>query len=403
MRESLGDYVWLVSEEGQRWLAKVVEDTRPTLRVLESLRKDLSAARAHLIVEQVELRRKAQEKFPWADQMFFTRKGLEQATDAWVGHYKARRFSPGNLVADLCCGIGGDLLSLSSRGPVVGVERDPVCELLARHNLAVIRGTNTEAGFLRVLGKDVWEYREQLPEVWGWHIDPDRRSVGRRTTRLSLSSPSPEVIEHLLAIHPTAALKIAPGEEVSQNWQAQTELEWISFRGRCRQQVVWFGVLAESPGQRTATVLLDCPDPQQVQAETLRGSPSLSTPIAGEIGPVVCDPDPAVLASGLLGELCQRFGLQALGPQGGYVTGSAPPPTRLVSSYWVEEVLPLDLGRLKRYFRARGVGELVMKKRSGEVDADHLRAKLGLRGSERAHLIVGKHKDRFRAIIVRPI
>ena len=403
MREALEDSFWLVSEEGRSWLAKVAGDTRPTLRVLESLRKDLSATRAHLIVEQVELRRKAQEKFPWADQMFFTRKGLEQATDAWIGHYKARRFSPGTLVADLCCGIGGDLLSLGTRGPVVGVEKDPVCELFARHNLTVVRGTNTDVGFSQVIGGDVWEYRDRLSEGWGWHIDPDRRSVGRRTTRLSLSSPPPEVIEQLLAIHPTAAVKISPGEEVPSEWQGQAELEWISFRGRCRQQVVWFGALAESPGKRRATLLFDCPDPQEVQAESIYGSPGLPTPIAGEIGQVVCDPDPAVLASGLLGQLCQRFGLQALAPQGGYLTGSAPPPTRLVSSYWVEEVLPLDVEKLKRYFRARGIGELVMKKRSGEVDPEHLRARLSLRGTERVHLIVCKHKNRFRAVVVRPI
>ena len=63
--------------------------------------------------------------------MFFTRLGLEQATDAWVARYKATRFPAGQLLADLCCGIGGDLMALSERGPTRGVDRDPVAAICA--------------------------------------------------------------------------------------------------------------------------------------------------------------------------------------------------------------------------------------------------------------------------------
>ena len=46
---------------------------------------------AHLILQQRELREKAREKFPQADKMFFTSRGLEQSTDAAVAAYKAGR------------------------------------------------------------------------------------------------------------------------------------------------------------------------------------------------------------------------------------------------------------------------------------------------------------------------
>jgi len=107
---ALEDYRWLVSDAAKPWLVRVrdelVDARGPTVALLSRLRKDLSTDRAHLVVEQCELRERAREKFSLAERMFFTRKGLEQATDEQVAAVKAARF-PAGAVADLCCGIGG--------------------------------------------------------------------------------------------------------------------------------------------------------------------------------------------------------------------------------------------------------------------------------------------------------
>ncbi len=66
--------------------------------------------------------------------MFFTARGLEQATDEIVAACTASRFPRGLPLAELCCGIGGDLLALAHRGPVVGVDRDPAAAILADAN-----------------------------------------------------------------------------------------------------------------------------------------------------------------------------------------------------------------------------------------------------------------------------
>ncbi len=67
-------------------------------------------------------------------RLFFTPLGLEQATDGWIADYKAQRFTAGRRAIDFCCGIGGDLLALSLRGPTVGIDRDPVAALFAEAN-----------------------------------------------------------------------------------------------------------------------------------------------------------------------------------------------------------------------------------------------------------------------------
>ena len=126
---------WLVGLEAARWLDEVSGTLRPLHNVTSALRKELSPERAHLVLEQVELRRRAQTKFRAAQRMFLTRIRLEQATDQYVAAYKARRIPQGQWVADLCAGIGGDLMGLAGRGPVVGVDHDPFVAILAEANL----------------------------------------------------------------------------------------------------------------------------------------------------------------------------------------------------------------------------------------------------------------------------
>jgi uncharacterized protein (DUF885 family) len=88
----IADYKWLTGSEAAAYLAELAASAEPLHISIERLRRGLSPVKAHLLLEQVELRRRAREKFTSADRMFFTRVGLEQATDEWVARYKAARF-----------------------------------------------------------------------------------------------------------------------------------------------------------------------------------------------------------------------------------------------------------------------------------------------------------------------
>src|SRR5436190_21529535 len=111
-------YRWLTSENAEPYLATATAELSAAslVRRTAKLRKSLSAEQVHLVLEQVDLRRRAKEKFAAADRMFFTSKSLMQASDEVIAAYKAARFPTGGRFADLCCGIGGDLLSLAGQG-----------------------------------------------------------------------------------------------------------------------------------------------------------------------------------------------------------------------------------------------------------------------------------------------
>ena len=57
------------------------------------------------------------------------------ATDRWIGRYKAARLravSPGAVVNDYCCGVGGDLIALAREGASVVVTDRPLALLIQR-------------------------------------------------------------------------------------------------------------------------------------------------------------------------------------------------------------------------------------------------------------------------------
>src|SRR5262249_58399234 len=81
-----------------------------------------------------EPRRRAGASFGGAMDMSSTRPGLEQASAEVIARHRMARYAGAGLVADLCCGIGGDLTALAAGRRVLAVDRDPLHLRMARAN-----------------------------------------------------------------------------------------------------------------------------------------------------------------------------------------------------------------------------------------------------------------------------
>jgi hypothetical protein len=394
------DYHWLVGQEGARWLLAAQEMSGlgggNLLQVSQRLRRDLPPERVRLVLEQVDLRRRASEKFPSAGRMFFTRLGLEQATDAWISRYKAARF-PICQLADLCCGIGGDLMALAHRGRASGVDRDLVAALCAQANLEAVGVSEA-----RIVTKDV--DATDVNDVAPWHIDPDRRPTGRRTTKATLAEPAPEKLLQLLNKSPSAAIKLAPAADLAEPWWAEAELEWISRARQCRQLVAWFGPLAEHPGQRRATILRTVETPGEVQvAATFVGHANVECSIAPRIGRYVFEPDAAILAAKLEGALAAEQQLLALAADIAYYTADSSSVHRALACFEVLDVMPFRQSPLRMWLRERGIGRLEIKKRGVSIDPETLRRQLQLDGPNEATVLLAPIGGRITAILARRV
>jgi hypothetical protein len=395
------DYPWLVSNEGARPLLAAQEMLSPDganlLQVGQRLRCDLPSERVGLVLEQVDLRRRAAEKFPSAGRMFFTRLGLEQATDAWVARYKAARFPTGRPLADLCCGVGGDLMALAHRGRGMGVDRDPVAGLCAKANLEAV-GISDGA----VVTKDV--DATDINDVAAWHIDPDRRPEGRRTTKVALAEPGPDILAHLVNKSRSAAIKLAPAADLAAPWWQEAELEWISRTRQCRQLVAWFGELAQHPGQRRATILRAAETPGEVQvAATFVGQSNVECSIAPQLGRYVFEPDAAILAAKLEGALAVDQRLTAMAVGVAYYTADSPSLHPALACFEVLEIMPFRERQLRTWLRERRIGRLEIKKRGVPIDPETLRRQLQLDGPDEATVLLARIGGRITAILARRV
>ena len=397
----LDDYRWLTGRDGARWLGELADDRQPSVALVAGLRKELSEHRVHLLLEQAELRRRAREKFSGADRMFFTRVGLEQATDQYVAAYKASRFITDEPLADLCCGIGGDLVALAERGPVTGLDRNPVIALLAEENIRALGSGGSNRASREVQTGDVAEV--SIAGLAAWHVDPDRRPSGRRTTTPDLHDPEPAIIDRLLGRLEHAAVKLAPAAVVPDRWSQVAELEWISRRRQCRQLVVWFGRLAQHPARRRATIISGGKSGDWSRVRTLTGLPDVPVPRTDRVGRYVFEPDTAVLAAGLTGTLAEQHDLAAPAGGVGYLTADRPVSDPALACFEVTDVLPFDFKRLKRLLASRGVGRLEIKTRGVPLEVDEINGRLKLRGQEPAVLLVAPVGGRVTAIVAQRI
>ncbi|MFV1968016.1 MAG: methyltransferase domain-containing protein [Pirellulaceae bacterium] len=386
---NLEDFAWLVGPEAAVLLAERQGDARSLVTQTTALRQQLGSTRTHLLLEQVGLQARAKAKFSRADRMYFTPKLLEQATDEPIADYKAQRFGRNTRIADLCCGMGGDLLAFAERGATVGADRDPVAIQLARANCRALGLPDVD---LRTA--DVEDF--PVADFDAWHIDPDRRSQGRRTSRFEFGSPGPDALTRLLADNPHGAVKLAPAAGGPSEWSDTAEREWVGSRRECRQQILWLADLAGAPGRRTATVV-----DRNHDAVSFRGEPEVVPDPACSVDRYLFEPHAVVIAASLTGALAVEMGLRPIYHDCAYLTGSAPPSTPLLAAFEVWDVLPFDVKRLKSVLRSRRVGQLEVKVRGVRVEPNRVRRRLRVPGDQVATLLLAGTKEATTAILAR--
>jgi hypothetical protein len=295
-------------------------------------------------------------------------------------------------VADLCCGLGGDLIAVAQRCRVVGVDQDMQAARLAEANCRAVAQQDVE-----VVVADATRF--PVRDLAAWHIDPDRRPRGRRTTRPELHEPSLDAIEQLRQSASNASVKLAPAANVPESWASEGELEWIGEGRECKQLVTWFGSLARHPGRRVATVV----EHGHAAPAMVTGVPDTAVSFARKVGRYVYEPHAAVRAARLAGSVAVEHDLARLSLDHGYLTGDRLVAGKLLAAFQVIDTLPLDVKRLKAALRGQRAGKLVVKKRGLDIHPETIRRRLSVPGDEQRILLATRFQGRAIAIIAKRI
>jgi hypothetical protein len=333
----------------------------PTVAQIALLRKEFPAEPVHTALALGRLQAKAagpHGKFPHLGYVWATPEALEQATHLTVGRYKAERFAAlgATHLFDLCAGIGGDTLAFLERFPVTAVEMSPVRAACLRFNAQ--ESVPPLQHSLEVRQEDVGAHAAQWPADAWVHIDPARRSAGKRSTRYEDLIPGPGVLEQLFAGNRRGAVKLSPAVDFaslppisgSDSGKNTGHVELISHLGTVVQALWWLGT-PQSPQARTATVL-----GSSGERWSLTAPPRPAEPADVQAGPIagarLYELDGAITRAGLAQVLAESLGLTPLTVDGGYLLGKRdlPPPSQTpwrgalhaaIAAFDVQTIVPM--------------------------------------------------------------
>jgi len=386
---------YLLSDEGRALLDELAASElreagllAETMRLRKRYPRDIVAAALDLAL----LRQRAR-KFARADQMYFTREALEQASAEVVSCYRAGRYAGYPGVADLCCGIGGDALALAGETEVVAVDLDLLRLRMAAANVAAYG----HAARLHICCADVRSWDVPAGHV-AW-ADPSRRTRGKRV--FTLAQYVPPLAELLARVEhaPGAGVKLSPGVDYAELARVVGhggyEVEIISVRGEAREAVLWLGELVTARRRATllpgAHTLTDWPLPEPVPVKP--------------VGRYLYEPDAAVIRAHLVEQLAVEAGMFKIDPQIAYLSSDNLVETPFATAYRVEEAMPFGLKRIRARLRAIGASELVIKKRGIGIDPEAFRRQLKLKNGDGARtvLVLTRVQDRPAALICQAV
>jgi hypothetical protein len=396
--ENPADPTVLLSPPGRELLARLAaldavdEGKSGDLAVAVSLRREYPANLVAAATAQHELRLAARAKFGLAMEMLLTRGGYEQSSAEPIAAYRAGRFGAARRVADLCCGIGGDLIALAAGAAgaggaagreVLAVDRDWVHARLAVHNAGVYGA----AGHVRACVADVRDVC--LAGIDAVFIDPARRA-GPRRFRAGVSEPPLDWCASLAGRVPAVCVKAAPGlpaELVPAAWEA----EFIADGRDLKEAVLWSPAL--STARRRATILPGghtlAAGPGGPGGPAGVGEPGDRDAVpVGEPGEYLLDPNPAVTRAGLVEDLARLLGAWKIDPRIAFLAVPRDVRTPFARTLRVIESAPWNEKQFARRLRDLGVGAADLRRRGLAGDVEQIHRRLRLAGPHRATVVL---------------
>jgi THUMP domain-like/RNA cap guanine-N2 methyltransferase len=366
----------LLSPPGPALLAELASaDDLASMRLASSLRERYPGDLVAAALTQAELRRAAAAKFSRAAEMFFTRPGLEQASAEIVARHRALRFSGTGRMADLCTGIGGDLIALAASREVLAVDSNAVHLRMAQLNAEAYGvGGNVLVRLADVRGLD-------LAGMDAAFVDPARR-LGERRLPTGESEPPLSWCLALADAVPSVAVKLAPGVDrgaIPAGW----ELEFVADRRELKEATAWSPALAATT--RRATVL--------PAGDTLVAEDGAPVPV-GEPAGYLLDPNPAVTRAGLVAELARATGTWQIDEHIAFLAADAPVRTPFARTLRVIESAPWKEKALAGRLAALGFGAVDIRRRGLAGNVEQLHRRLKLRGGAKATLVMTRKQGR---------
>jgi len=395
--------MWITSAEGltARQLASTALSlhSKDALAANSELRKILPGLQADQYasaLDQAQLGRLAHDRYAIdASLLLLTRDGLEQATRSVVAQLRAKALlaSGAKIVIDMSAGLGFDVRAFLQSGlQVIAIERDPVTAAYLRVNAPgaeVIEGDSRDlidALLSRLAPSDVV------------FVDPARRS-GRRTLDGSRAHPErdPErwsppwsFVVGLAARNVRVCAKVAPGFSpihLPTNWSGT----WTTVH----RDAVEAMLCSWTDGPSRTARMID----ESVVDFNGEGA-QISEP--DSIGAYLYEPDQSLTNAQLLDDFCLALpGLHRIDEHSTWLSTDIIIDHPMIRGFAVEAELPNDTKALRKALIALGIGDVTIKCRGMNLNADQLRKELKLPSGQPATIIITTAKGSRVTLLVQ--
>ncbi|MCF7858587.1 MAG: class I SAM-dependent methyltransferase [Candidatus Cloacimonetes bacterium] len=315
------------------------------------------------LLSQIQLQKENIKKIPSANNLLLSRKGAQQASSQQLAKYHADKFQKFDIIADLCCGIGIDLINLAqNKKQVYAVELDKDTLQIAKYNCNKLKN-------IKFINRRAEEFADVVDAIF---IDPDRRSGKTRKIAPEKYSPPLSSVIKLRYVCPDIAVKLSPAHDYHKLKLPQdSTLEFVSESGNLKEILLCMGKLATKNCQIKAVLL-----PSLLTIHESRPHLDVS-----EIKNYLYEPDAAIIRAGLVKELGNMIGYQLIDKKIALLTGSKMILNEFGKTYNVKQIMPFNLKSARKYLREHSIGNLIIKTRGFPEKEEKFRKKFKLNGT----------------------
>lgn len=350
---------------------------------------------------QLALRERARGRLPAHVEWWLHPKGLAQATRWPVAVARAReldaRLTPGARVWDATCGLGVDALALAERERLLAAsDRAIECSRAARFHLEQ-RGAGERVLLAEALSDAV---HAELA-----FVDPDRRASGRRT--LDPAAFQPELRTLVAAARARAGLvcklpgsfdpatleRAAPGD-VRASWR------WTSHAGELCELSWWTGIARASRAEAREAECIDSAGTSHLYSAAHDVQARCATRAEALAAPFLCESDPTLTCSGLLGAFARDHELALVGPCSGFLIAPQAVGSAFVGCWRVIESCSADERVVRAMLQRRDIGSVDVKVRGHALGAAELARRLHRGSGARGLLAIARLEDGHAAFLL---
>ena len=373
----------------------IEKDYPPSINKIQALKNLHPNFPIAELITLINLQKRAINKLLYPNEWFLTDKSLQQTSHYQLAKFHANLFSNYNIIADLCCGIGSDLLYLSeNKQKCYAIDSDDLTLQMCEYNMNQFQRKNIIYQNIKAES-----FKEDAEAIF---IDPDRRNpiLSLRGTKqsnpykrlidLNDISPNYKSLCKIIEKYSNVAVKLSPLLDYEKKIYKDYSFDFVSYEGELKECLLKTGELKS----KKRAVLLS-------SNITFEEKDYPQTAIS-EVQDWLLEPDPAITRAHLVNDLAYTLKMNRIDHNISLLTSFTEPQNIYGKVYKVKEVFNYNLKTLKNYLKSNNIGIIDIKTKGFSETVENFRKKLTLKGNVKALIFIIRIENKHICITTHP-